>query len=285
MISSKLSEPIEAPIEMVTVQAKPGLVANYQKALLSDWSDSFPQKTLALLWGTIDGRKLAGEKRDLWLVLKPTGSETFPLEFFRSIAARIAEGTRFVHGISLPKLSADSFPPKKPSVLFRQAYALATYLTLEAHDRVVGETAFFADLQSLAFQSVMHFMLPELQGRHDAEHALLLHTAALFAVGYAAHDPAHYSYMMSMIHDYLGDQEQKLKTLFASFRFTSPEDHSYLTKAQEYWMELLDQAKPEQAEQFLLSLHWWSLPNQQSEVREMVADAFKYISRHQDLPR
>ena len=41
--------------------------------------------------------------------------------------------------------------------------------------------------------------------------------------------------------------------------------------------DLLDQNKPEEAERFLLSLHWWSLPAQQDEVREMVVAAFKYI--------
>ena len=62
-----------------------------------------------------------------------------------------------------------------------------------------------------------------------------------------------------------------------AFRFTSPEDHSYLTKAQEYWSELLDQAKFKEAEDFLFSLHWWSLPTQQDEVRDMVVDAVKFM--------
>lgn len=118
-------------------------------------------------------------------------------------------------------------------------------------------------------------MLPALRGKHDAEHALLLHAAALFPLAYSAYDPAHYAYMMAMIHGYLGDEKGRLQALYASFRFTSPHDHSYLTKAQEYWMELIDSQKLEQAEEFMLSLPWWSLPSQQEEVRKMIVLAFK----------
>ncbi len=135
------------------------------------------------------------------------------------------------------------------------------------------------DVLALAFQAAIHFMLPELQRKYEAEHSLVLHAAVLFAVGYSAYEPAQYAYMMSMIHGYLGDENQRLRALFASFRFTSPQDHSYLTKAQELWTELLDQNRYEEAERFLLSLHRLSLPAQQDEVREMVVEAFKYILR------
>ena len=54
------------------------------------------------------------------------------------------------------------------------------------------------------------------------------------------------------------------------------DDHSFLTKAQEYWMELIDLKRYSEAEEFLFSLRW-SLPNQQDEIREMVHDAYQII--------
>jgi hypothetical protein len=177
----------------------------------------------------------------------------------------------------LPELPTDYVPPTRPSSLARQANKLAVYLTLQAHTAVAGKTEFLADVQALAFQAAIHFVLPEVRRKHPLEHSLLLHSAVLFAISYSAYEPAHYAYMMSMIHDYLGDQEQRLRSLYASFRFTPPQDHSYRTKAQEFWSELLDQNRSEEAERFLLSLHWWSLPSQGDEIREMIVDAFKYI--------
>ena len=261
---------------MVTVQSTPGLIARYRELLVSDWNKSLPRDVLSLLWAIV-GQEATGKAEPLLQFLNPNDTAAFPLDIFRSIVARIADGTRFVRLAELPPLRPDYLPPKKPSSIARQACLLTTYLTLSAHTTVTGNTDFLADVQALAFQASLHFVLPELQKKHEVEHALLLHSALLFSVGYSAYEPAHYAYMTSMIHGYLGDEEQRLRSLFASFRFTPPEDHSYLTKAQEFWTELLDQNKTEEAERFLLSLHWWSLPAQQDEVREMVVDAFKYI--------
>jgi len=87
------------------------------------------------------------------------------------------------------------------------------------------------------------------------------------------------------IRKYLDDKETSLESLAASFRFTSPRDHSYLTKAQEYWSELLDRGKFEEAERFLFSLHLQSLPDQQEEVQEMILKAIRYIVKNEKRPR
>ena len=181
-------------------------------------------------------------------------------------------------------LQADYEFPRKPSKGTAQAVRLASYLTLQGTVRLAGAVDFFHDLQSLAFQASIHFVLPSLKSKHPAEHALLLHALLLFPLEYATDDPAHYSYLLSMIHGYLGNETQKLRCLVASFRSTTPEDHSYLTKAQEVWSEMLDEGQFKEAENFLFSLHWSSRPWQQEEVRQMVMDGLKFILSAERVP-
>jgi hypothetical protein len=262
---------------MITVRANSRLILDYKRLLVSEWTRTFPQQVLELLWDAIGARQSSNENGRLRPLLDPANVASFPTEYFRSIVDRIANGTKFVRVAELPELPAEYQPPKRPPAAVWQSVRLVTYLTLQAHATVDGDTSFFADAQALAFQAATHVLLPTLREKHTAEHALLLHAATLFALGYAAVDPAHYAYMMSMIFDYLGDEEQHLRSLYASFRFTSPQDHSYLTKAQEYWSDLLDVHRYQEAQEFLFSLHWWSLPTQHEEVREMITEAFRHM--------
>jgi hypothetical protein len=264
---------------MVTVEATSRALSTYKELLVSDWTKSLPNEVVSLLWNSLGGHESVGETSPLWQILDPNEASVFPLDFFQSIVVRITDGTSFVRLAGLPDLPVKYDPPKTPSIVARRANRLATYLTLPAHVAIAGETGFFMDVLALGFQAAIHFVLPELRRKHEAEHSILLHSAVLFCVGYSAYEPAHYAYMMSMIHGYLGDENHRLQSLFAAFRFTSPQDHSYLTKAQEFWTELLDQNRFDEAEQFLLSLHRWSSPAQQDEVREMVVDAFSFIEK------
>lgn len=134
----------------------------------------------------------------------------------------------------------------------------------------------FHDVQALGFQAALHYLLPELRDKHAGEHALLLRALVLFAAACETADPAHAAYLRSQIQGYLGRIEERLETLLASVRLTPPEDHSYLTKAQEYWSELLDLNRYSEAEEFLFTLHWRSLPQQRDEIRAMIVAAIRY---------
>jgi hypothetical protein len=161
----------------------------------------------------------------------------------------------------------------------------STYLTLQALTTVAGDIGFLADVQALAFQAAIHVLLPGFRDKLPGEHSILLHAVTLYSAGYRAHDPAHYAYMMSQIYDYLNDQERRLELLLASFQCTSRDDHSYLTKAQEYSSELLGRKRFEEAEQFLFSVHWRALPKQEGEVRQMIVKAIRYIVKNEKRPR
>lgn len=260
---------------MITVQAGPSQIAEYQRLLVSEWKKSFPDEVLALLWSSV--APAASAEDSLRRLLDPATNGVFPVEYVMGLAQRIGDASRFAAlQAELPPLPKD-FEAKRFSRPAWQAHRLAVYLTLPAHVSLSGDVAFFRDVQSLAFQAALHFVLPALASKHPSEHALLLHTCALFPLEYHAIDPGHFYYLTSMVHGYLGHSEERLRFLYASFRVTRPEEHSFLTKAEELWAELLDLGRYEEAEKFLFSLHWWCLPSQQDEVRLMIVDALKVI--------
>jgi hypothetical protein len=262
---------------MVTAQSSPELIADYRELLLSDWKKTFPDEVLALLWRMVSASQPPSGPSPLFQMLDPGYSGSFPVDSFQAILEPIAEAAKFVRLPNLPEAPVAYTPPKRLTKQVWLANRLSVYLTLQATSSLAGDLPFFADVQALAFQAAIHFVLPEIRDKHPAEHAILLHAAVLYALGYSALDFAHYAYMVGLIHDYLGNEEERLQSLYASFRFTPPTDHSYLTKAQELWSELLDRNREEEAERFLVSLPGWALPQQQDEVREMVVDAFRYI--------
>jgi hypothetical protein len=269
---------------MLNVVAGEANASAYQRLLLSDWKRDFPDEVLALLSSTL-GAGHGQEGDPLWKLLTPGSNGVFPVDFFRSLLHRIDDATRFVLLADLPPLPQDYDPPRRLSKSAWQAVRLTTYLTLQANAELSGDVAFFQDVQALAFQAAIHYVLPPLQERHAPEYTILLHALVLFPLEYYAADPGYFSYLLSMIHDYLGNVDQRLRFLQAAVRFTPPEDHAFLTRAQEFWSELLDHKRYEEAERFLVALPAWSLPSQQDEVRAMVIDAFKFILADKPVSR
>jgi hypothetical protein len=270
---------------MIHVTSNKENISQYQSILVSEWKKNLPDAVLSLLWNVVALERPGDGNEPLLALLDPDRPTAFPTNHFRAIVTQIGDATGFVRLPKLPALPIAPYePPRKMSKSVWVANRLTTYLTLSAHARVEGDLGFFVDVQALAFQAALQFALPEVRERHPAEHSILLHSAALFAIGYSTHEFSHYAYMISRIHDYLGNHDQSLESLYASFRFTSPHDHSFLTKAQAFWSELLDRKKFKEAEEFLFSLHWWSLPTQQEEVREMMVSAFTHILKHGKRP-
>lgn len=261
-------------IDMIRVLADKTRIAQYQRLLVSEWTKDLPDAVLSLLWSSLHSKGPADDP--LFKLLNPNVNSTFPSKFFRSLLDAIGNASKFLHLGDLPQLPVAYDASKRLSKNAWQANRLAAYLTLQASTKFSGDVEFFRDLQAFAFQAAVHFVLPAIAEKHPAEHTILLHALWLFTLEYVALDPAHYCYLVGMLHGYLGNGEERLRFLQASFRLTRPEDHSFLTKAQEVWTELLDQGRYDEAEKFLFSLHWWALPGQQDEVREMMVHAFKH---------
>ena len=267
---------IKEQTNAVTIQSSTEAVQAYQSLLLTDWSDELPAHVLSLL-SSIVKKDDDTTTAPLLQVLDPDGTK-FDSDYFESIVDRIVDSSKLVGLAELPMLSDYSIPRSRLSRAARQANSLSTYLTLPAHATVIGDIDFFVDVLALAFQASIHFVLPATKLRNRKfEHALLLRSMVLFSVSYSAYDPGHYAYMLSEIHGYLGNKRQRIRSLYAAFKFTSPHDHSYLTKAQELWSELMDQEKYDEVEDFVFSLGASSLATQQVEIREMAVDAFRQI--------
>jgi DNA-damage-inducible protein J len=211
---------------MAAITSKNRYINEYRRLLVSEWKKDFPDEVLALLWGVVSEHLPEHPGPPLLRLLNPDYNSEFPNTYFESIVHKISEATGFIRWENLPALPAAYTPPKRSSKSVWRANRLSGYLTLPAHARLRGDVDFFVEVQALAFQAAIHHVLPEVRGKHAAEHAILLHAAALFALGYSASDPAHYSYMISIVHDYLGNEDQRLQTLYTSFRCTSPFDHS-----------------------------------------------------------
>lgn len=268
--------PAGAPTNMIRVRSNHEQIATYHRLLMAEWNSHLTDEVLQLLWSLMGGRQTTHDT-SLFASLDPESNGALSASEFEAILLRIGEAAKFLLSrLDLPALPSNYAPAKRLSKLARQSIQLSTYLTLQAHASVSGDTDFFVDVQSLAFQAATHFALPNLRDRHPAEHSILLHAAALFPYEYLSFDQSHFCYMMSMIHGYLGNTDKRLQFLHDAFRLTPREDHSYLTKAQEYWSELLDHDRGAEAEDFLFSLHWRSPPLQRDEVREMIAAAFKH---------
>jgi hypothetical protein len=263
---------------MLTIKANAANAAQYRRMLRSDWKRGLADDVLALLWATVGHRTSASVNSALGELLNPKSTRPLPQPLCSAVVERVINAGKFLNRNELPPLSDDYVPPARPTKLAAHAVRLATYLTLQAHVDLSGNVAFFRDVQALAFQAALHGILPEIRDKHVHEHAFLLHALALFAAGSETPDPAHASYLRSLIQGCLGRTDERLHALLASFRLTPPEDHSYLTKAQEYWSELLDLERYAQAEEFLFSLHWRALPAPRDEIRAMIVDAIQYAT-------
>ncbi len=251
-------------------------VGIYRRLLLAEWGSDFPDRVINLLWRCL--RRTATDGDALNDLLDPKQKTHFPTELFTSVLANIAVGSKFLRVAGLPKLPLEYHAPAKIGETLWQTYRTIAYLTLQANVRLTGSGGLFLDAQALAFQSAVHVILPKLNDDHAVERSILLHGLALFAAGYFSVDPAHSTYMTSALYGAIGDAERRLQLLHESFRFTSPDDHSFLTKAQEYWMELLDLDRRQQVKEFLASLAWRSRPEHQEEVGAMMTEAFSHIA-------
>ncbi len=258
---------------MPKLNATSDTVKDYQRLLLADWDRTFPEQVVGLLWDTL-GKKSVVD--DPFAGMLDPRSFQLAEETLAGILQRMTDAGRFVAQFELPDLPK-TYHLKRPSKAKQQALQLSLYLTLTAHCALDGAVDYFHDVQSLAFQAAAHFVLPELSGSATEEYAILLHAMVLFSLT-SVKEPAQFYHLVSILEGILGNPDRRLQYLLASFRSTPPEDHSYLTKAQEYWMELLDAGHFIEAENFLVDLHYWCLPEQREEVREMTVEAFRVTS-------
>jgi hypothetical protein len=261
---------------MVKVIATKPLIARYQRLLLADWHSDLPDQVQAILWAALrrDGPTSGPHLLDL---LNPAATPDAVAVGLVPLLELLRSSARFVRIAGMPKLDAGFIAPRRSTKPGAQAVQLSAALCIHAGLNIEGNAAWLRDLQALAFQAAAQFVLPALGDKHTAERAALLQAMLLFALEFHGTDPAHYAYLLAVLHGCLGQDDARLRFLYAAFRCTPPEDHTFLTKAEEYWTELLEARRHDEAERFLAALHWWALPSQQIEVGEMMTAAFKHM--------
>ena len=192
---------------MLLVVTSENRIAAYQGLLLSDWKRSLPSESISLLWESLE----FPQDESLWFeVLNPR--IPIPEERFRILHHQLVEAGRWIRYEHLPQLPGEYHLPRKPSARASLCLRMTAYLLLRADSDLEGDTGFFLDLQALAFHSAIHFLMPEVKDKYPTEHAILLHAVALFPLEYTTQDPAHYSYLTSLVHEYVGNTSDRLAT-------------------------------------------------------------------------
>jgi hypothetical protein len=157
-----------------------------------------------------------------------------------------------------------------------QAQQVWAYLCLQLFAQLSGETEMFADLQSLLFLCTIEELLPNLKKqRLQPEHDCLVNALFIHAVVVWRAEPSHLYYLQSVLMDYLEQYSSMLNLRLQSLRLTDVEDHSYLTKAQALWSDLMDFGSHEDAYRFLLHINRYTPPSYQPEIEEMLAATIK----------
>ena len=133
--------------------------------------------------------------------------------------------------------------------------------------------------KSLLFLCSVEELLPRLKKQrllleHDClVNALFIHTILVWR-----EEPSHLYYLQSVLMDYLEEYFSMLNLRSQSLRLTDVEDHSYLTKAQALWSDLMDFGKYKDAYSLLLYLTRYTPQSYQSEIEEMLSATIRASS-------
>jgi hypothetical protein len=243
----------------------------YRELLLSDYTRDSLSATLSLLWSVIGGS--VPKKNDWWRALEfDENGKASRDEFDHHVIERIREFVSFFPTGPMPPMPT-TFANGRPSRLAWYIQRAWTYLVLQSLAKIEGETGFFRDIQSILFLCAFHYLLPQLstEGWHS-ERECLLNAMFMHTILVWRDDPAHQCFLQSLLADYLGQGDVRRDLLHRSFLLTPPTDNSYLTKAQEYWCDLVDAGQREQAMSFLLDLTRTARPDDVPEIKEMIND-------------
>jgi hypothetical protein len=254
---------------LVTARASEKLRAQYRALLLEEWTRLTLEQVLSLLWEEI--RASAERVKESWVAsLQPRPGQSSGLELNDAVVQRIRSFSEFLASPGLPPMPTQ-FPARKQGKLPAQAERSWTFLTLEGLANLAGDVGLFRDTQSVLFLTALNYLLPSLQDQGwQAEHDCLLHAMDAHLWLAWRDQPSHLYYLSSQMMAYLEQRELRDRLLLASFRLTPPEDHAFLTKAQQYWSNLMEEGRQKEAIKFLFSLRHQALPSHQEEIEAMI---------------
>lgn len=247
-----------------------GLGNRYRKLLLGEWTGETLEAVLLLLWDEI--RRSAEGRTESWIdALRPKPVKSVLRHGFnRDVLTRIRWFSDILPGPRFPAVPT-SFAGKRRGQAPGQAERSWTFLVLQALAAVRGDVGLFCDTQSLLFLADLHFLLPSLKEQgYQPEHDCLLNAMYMHLWLVWREDRPQLLYLGSQLMDCLGQGGLRDRMLLESFRLTPAEDHTFLTKAQDYWSNLVEERRLKEAMDFLFSVRERSLPSHREEIEQMV---------------
>jgi hypothetical protein len=245
-------------------------ISQYRALVDSDWNRGTLERALGLLWATIDPSSLRSDDSWLPILEYPAGRRPSD-ESCEQVNTAIKSLARVFTEPAIPKLPAALSTTRTKAAV--QAQKVWTYLTLQAMARLRGETGFFLDLQSLLFLCSVHYLLPQLaRERLKSEHDFLVNAMYVHTILCWRTQPEHLYYLQAAMFGYLENHSARLEKLRLSLELTPVLDHSFLTKANAYWAELMEMGRRKAAMTFLLSLSRTVPQSYVEEIGEMVQE-------------
>jgi hypothetical protein len=264
----------------IIVRTSHALVQRYREVLRSDYTRETLNETLQLLWEVIGQPPGNGKARWVNALEYNERGKASAEEFHQEVLERIEKFASFIPGGLLPAIPVRS-STHRPSRAGWLAERACAYLTLQSLATLKGEGGFFRDIQSPLFLCSVYHLLPQLSSQSlDKEHAYLLHAMTMHALFVWDDDPSHQAFLRSLILDYLGNTQLRRAFVHQSFVLTPSDDHSYLTKAQEYWCDLVEAGESGRAKRFLLDLYRNAPQEHTSEIAAMIDDLTLYQTKN-----
>jgi hypothetical protein len=254
----------------IEVQASDREFALYKTLVDSDWNKRSQEGVLGVLWAVI-AKSAASSKWEWSSVFRFPAEKDTVNALNQEIIEKIRSLSEMLTEASIPTISS-VFSSKKTKAITLAEKTWA-YLMLPSLVQLKGEAGFFLDLQSLLYLSTVHYLLPLLDKQDTrAEHDCLLNAMYVHTILAWRGQPSHMFYLQSALMGRLGQDRRRLELLDLSLGLTPISDHSYLTKANAYWIELLELGDREAAMKFLLNLNRIAPISYQDEIREMIEE-------------
>jgi hypothetical protein len=246
------------------VKSTPELVESYRQLLGDDWSIDTVQRILELLWAEVGSQE--NNIPAWWGVLDPhRQSDNIPNNF-------ILERVRY-----LAKVLTDPVIPVIPTVVIGggewacRAETAWGYLILQSLTHLAGDVGLLADTQSALFITCADYLLPRLKSDGlTMYHDTLINALHSYTFLVWRNKPNHMYHLQAVLMGYIGDTGERLRLLRQSLHLTSQHDHSYITKVQSYWSELVDLGQYKLASDLILDVYRGASRDDVPELSEML---------------
>lgn len=246
--------------------------ARYREIVDDDWNDRTFHKALQLIWDVIFIPP--NQAHSDWIARFKTPKEAKrTISIPKDLMERIRILADVLRDPSIPRIRMEDDILDKASQTLASTNATITALLLQFAFDLSGESGFFRDLQSLLYLNAVHYLVPHLKkSRRTAEFANLVNVLVLHANLIWRDEPSHMFYLLAALMGQLGQKQERLEYLHRALSATPTYDHSYLTKANAYWGELLELGQSERALQWLVGLSR-NVPEAYSpEISDMIAE-------------